>query len=195
MTGINRLPVAEGVPVLGPSPGSKGSKRNTQRSAQRRASSATRPRTWRRAPSMAEVCCRPSSTVPYAPMFHREECSRFRGRCPAVALRRARPVSVRNTMTQPLCAIRPVTQQAGRHSSADPQAGASHARTWPANPRSIQMTGPTASLWSRCGHDTPQPPTRAIPDGTFTRTLAFYLSASTCGHRGRRPEDAPKEDR
>jgi hypothetical protein len=33
MTGINRLPVAEGVPVLGPSPGSKGSKRNTQRSA------------------------------------------------------------------------------------------------------------------------------------------------------------------
>jgi hypothetical protein len=55
ITGINKLPVAEGVPVLGPSAGSKGSKRNTQRSAGRRASSATRPRTWGRALSMAEV--------------------------------------------------------------------------------------------------------------------------------------------
>jgi hypothetical protein len=31
--------------------------------------------------------------------------------------------------------------------------------------------------------------------GGWLRTLTFYRSASTCGHRGRRPEDAPKEDR
>jgi hypothetical protein len=62
----DRLPAAEGVPALCTSAGSKGSKRNTQRSAERRASPATRPRAWRRALSMAEVGCAhwPSSVAP-----------------------------------------------------------------------------------------------------------------------------------
>jgi hypothetical protein len=135
ITGINKLPVAEGVPVLGPSAGSKGSKRNTQRSAGRRASSATRPRTWRRARTWRRLAADLRARCPMRrrPIGRnaRDSC----GRRPAVAPRRAPPVSVRNTMTQALCAIRRAAQQAERHGGADPQTGASHVRTWPANPR------------------------------------------------------------
>jgi hypothetical protein len=78
----------------------------------------------------------------------------------------------------------PVLSPAGRQRRSP--SGAGHDRTWPASPRSTEMTRPLAPLQSRCGHATPATAGwAAIPAGTFTGTPGCYLSTSTSRHRAR----------